>query len=138
MQRPASYKTKQSEAILGYIASLGGSHVTAAQIAAHFSAQQRPIGRATIYRHLEKLVAGGQVRRYTTDGLAGACYQYTGGGQDCHKHLHLKCESCGVIQHLDCGMLGEIERHILSEHDFEMNALKTVLYGRCKACCKAP
>ena len=130
------YNTKQRKAILGYIVSLGGAHVTAAQIAAHFAGEGTPIGRTTIYRHLDKLAENGVLRRYTTDGVSGACYQLADGRQDCHRHLHLKCEGCGALLHLECGALGELQRHVLDAHAFSVNADKTVLYGKCRACIK--
>jgi Fur family ferric uptake transcriptional regulator len=31
-------------------------------------------------------------------------------------------------------LLDEIERHLLSEHEFQVNTLKTVFYGKCGKC----
>jgi len=134
MKRPANYKTKQREAIFNYIVSLEGVHVTASQIEEHFEKEAVPIGRTTIYRNLEKLTNSGELRRYTTDGISGACYQHIGDKENCNIHLHLKCESCGQLQHLECETLGEIQRHVFCNHDFEVDALKTVLYGKCGNC----
>ncbi|MCL2253740.1 MAG: transcriptional repressor [Lachnospiraceae bacterium] len=134
MKRPKSYKTKQRESILNYIASLAEKHITAAEIAAHFKNADMIIGRTTIYRHLDKMTESGVLRRYTTDGVSGACYQYTPHRDECREHLHLKCESCSELIHLDCEMLKDINRHVLYEHDFRINALKTVLYGTCTEC----
>ena len=75
MSRSTSYKTKQREAILGYIASLKDAHVTAAQISQYFAKEALPVGKATIYRHLDKLTENGVLRRYVSDGISGACYQ---------------------------------------------------------------
>ena len=133
MKRSA-YNTKQREAILSYIISLEGTHVTAAQIAEHFENKDVPIGRTTIYRHLDKLAESGKLRRYITDGISGACYQYSDNNDNCHFHLHLKCENCGELQHLECDALNELEIHILNKHFFEVNALKTVIYGKCNNC----
>ena len=134
MERPLNYNTKQREAILSYVASLGSAHVTAAQIAEHFGKEDFPIGRTTIYRHLDKLTQSGKLRKYTADGISGACYQHMDDTKDCHVHLHLKCDSCGTLRHLDCSILSEIQNHISSEHSFQVNALKTVLYGKCEKC----
>ncbi|MCL2045980.1 MAG: transcriptional repressor [Oscillospiraceae bacterium] len=134
MRRPANYNTKQREAILDYIISLDGAHVTAGQIVKHFSNMPIPIGRTTIYRHLDKLMETGKLRRYTTDGVSGVCYQYIGDEVGCYTHFHLKCEDCGELIHMECNMLGRLEGHILKEHSFQINALKTVLYGQCSAC----
>ena len=134
MRRPSNYNTKQSEAILNYIISLDGAHVTAAQIVKHFEKKAAPIGRTTIYRHLEKLMESGKLRRYTTDGVSGTCFQYVSDGEECDTHFHLKCENCGELKHMECDMLGKLELHILKEHSFRINAFKTVLYGQCSTC----
>ena len=134
MKRAANYNTKQREAILNYIISLEGAHVTAAQIAEHFEKEYSPIGRATIYRYLDKLTESGKLRRYTTDGISGACYQHIDNRENCHAHLHLKCEQCGELQHVDCETLDELQHHFFNKHDFEVNPLKTVLYGKCGNC----
>ena len=134
MVRPVNYNTKQREAVLKYVASLDGAHVTASQIVEHFENADVPIGRTTIYRHLEKLTQSGKIRKYATDGISGACYQYVDSSEGCHYHLHLKCEGCGKLQHLECEALNKMQHHIFDKHDFEVNALKTVLYGRCGNC----
>ena len=134
MNRSVNYKTRQQKAILEYIASLKDTHVTAAQIAEHFGKENIPIGRTTIYRHLDKLTESGLLRRYITDGISGACYQHIEDKGDCKAHLHLKCENCGKLQHLDCDLLDDIQRHVMDEHSFRVNAMKTVLYGRCDDC----
>ena len=134
MKRSAHYRTRQHDTILNYIVSLDGTHVTAAQVAEHFEKEKIPVGRTTIYRHLDKMTESGKLRRYITDGISGACYQLVEHREDCRVHLHLKCEGCGKLQHLECEMLGEIQRHVLDEHDFKVNAMKTVLYGQCDNC----
>lgn len=136
MKRCANYNTKQREAILNYIISLNNTHVTAAQIAEHFQKEDVPIGRTTIYRYLDKLTESGELRRYTTDGISGACYQHINHIENCAIHLHLKCEECGELKHLECNTLHEIQKHVFDQHAFEVNALKTVLYGTCYNCMK--
>ena len=134
MKRSAVYNTKQRAAILNYIISLENAHVTAAQIAEHFEKEDVSIGRATIYRHLDKLTENGKVRKYATDGVSGACYQHIDDKEGCQTHLHLRCDGCGELQHLECDALDEIQRHVFDKHDFKVNALKTVLYGKCGNC----
>jgi len=134
MKRPVRYNTKQRKAILSYIASLSGSHITAAQITAHFENEDFPIGRTTIYRHLDKLTENGRVRKYTIDGISGACFQYVNCDEDCPADFHLKCESCGALIHLQCDMLKEIKQHMSDQHAFQINSVKTVFYGKCGNC----
>jgi Fur family ferric uptake transcriptional regulator len=120
--------------ILDYLASLGGSHVTAAGIAGHFEAAESPIGKTTVYRHLERLVELGKVRRYVLEDGESACYQYVSDGSRCGEHFHLKCEACGKLFHLDCDVLETVAAHVKKEHHFTINPLKTVFYGTCGRC----
>ncbi|MCL2124752.1 MAG: transcriptional repressor [Oscillospiraceae bacterium] len=136
MARSTNYNTRQRDAILEYITSIKDAHVTAAQIVEYFASENKPIGRTTIYRHLDKLVDDGKLRRYVTDGISGACYQHAADLETCHVHMHLKCEDCGELQHLDCEALDDIRDHFLAKHSFTVNAMKTVLYGKCANCSK--
>ncbi len=135
VRRTAGYQTKQRGAILAYIFSLEGAHVTAAQIIAHFEAAGASIGRATVYRHLAALADAGTLRRFV-NGSGGACYQYAGAADiaGCGEHLHLKCESCGVLRLLECDALADMRLHLSERHAFAVNPLKTVLYGLCDDC----
>ena len=136
MKRSIIYNTKQRELVLNYIISLGGAHVTAAQIMEHCLEEDISIGRTTVYRHLDKLTDNGELRKYTVDGVSSACYQYTGCDTrvNCYDHLHLKCEDCGELFHFEYSGLNGLQDHILDKYSFRINALKTVLYGKCGNC----
>ena len=134
MSRPLNYKTKQSEAILSYIASQGDAYVTAGQIAAHFEHTGAPVALTTVYRHLDKLADGGKIRRYMIDGVPGACYQFIDGDESSKEHFYLKCEKCGGFVHLRCSEVNTFRQHIVDEHAFQIDPVKTVLYGKCKTC----
>jgi Fur family ferric uptake transcriptional regulator len=136
-KRPASYNTQQRKLILDYMAGLGDTHVTVGQIARHFEHEDAAIGQTTIYRYLEKLVNEGKIRRYVFSEGDSACYQYVNNDGECQEHFHLKCEKCGKLIHLECDLLDEIQRHVLNKHDFQINMLKTVFYGKCKECLSA-
>ncbi len=133
MNRPSRYKTKQSKAILSYIASLDAP-VTAGEIAAHFKSAETPIALTTVYRHLEQLAECGEVLRSILDE-SGARYQYVG-GQSAKERFYLKCEQCGGLEHLSCGEVHTFRQHIIEEHDFQISPANAVLYGKCKACVK--
>jgi Fur family ferric uptake transcriptional regulator len=136
-QRPANYRTRQGDRILEYLRSLGDSHVTVTQITRHFADMEEHIGQTTIYRRLEKLAEEGAVRKYVLSDGNSACYQYVDTHALCREHFHLVCETCGALIHADCDFLDEIQAHLLREHDFHINTLKTVLYGTCKTCLSA-
>ena len=80
------------------------------------------------------------VRRTVTvivniDAASPACFEYVGreshGGETCY---HCKCEQCGKLFHLHCGELKGLSAHLLEEHGFQINPMRTVFYGLCEAC----
>ena len=134
MSQPSNYGTKQRKAIAGYIASQGNEHFTAAQIVEHFGTSPVRIGRTTVFRYLNEQTLSGKLRRYTTDGVSGACYQLADDMETCQYHFHLKCEECGELRHLDCTELTGIQQHVLDSHGFQVDSMKTVFYGKCRNC----
>lgn len=132
----SQYKTKQLEEIMLYLESVKGTHITAADICGHFRNKGIPIGTATVYRHLEKMVANGIVRKHIIDENSSACYEYVGEENVCRRQscFHCKCEKCGSLIHVCCDELAQIQQHMLSDHGFEINSLRTVFYGLCDKC----
>lgn len=92
-----------------------------------------PTGKSTLYRHLSELCAEGTVRKYRSDVQSAYVYQYVGRGDCCH-HFHLKCVSCGQLIHLECAVSEELLAHIRSDHQFEVDSGRSILYGLCAAC----
>lgn len=133
METPNGYRTKQRDLILSCIAETGGKHFTAEDLAEKLDARQCHVGRATVYRCLDRLLAEGVIRKYTLDGKSGACYQYAA-GTCAGEHFHLKCVSCGRLFHADCTFLNRLAAHIRDEHDFAVDPTRTVFYGTCSAC----
>jgi Fur family ferric uptake transcriptional regulator len=134
--RGRGYATKQREAIYNYLASLDGEHVTADKIESHFAATATPIGRATIYRYLDRLVQEGSVQRFASGGQESACYRFIPAqtAERCTSHFHLRCDTCGELIHLECDELDEIAAHVYQEHAFKIDPLKTIFYGTCAQC----
>ncbi len=134
MKRDSGYKTKQKEKILDYLIRNKEKHTNVQEIITFLTAEGNPIGTATIYRQLDKLVDCGMVRRYNFDGKTGACYQYIENKEECHEHFHLKCTICGKLIHLNCDRLSNINRHIFEKHGFQVDSSQTVFYGKCSEC----
>lgn len=134
MKRDQGYNTKQKGKILDFLIANKDNHMNVQKISAFLTAEGTPVGVATIYRQLDKLVENGVVRKYTIDGKTGACYQYIDENQDCHQHFHLKCVKCDRLIHIDCSHLKGIEQHIFEHHGFLVDSSKTVFYGVCSDC----
>ena len=129
-----SYMTRQQQAVLQCIESCPGGRATAMELMQRLRQSGQTVGRSTVYRQLERLVAQGCVHKLLTDD--GACYQY------CDKTRHkncflLQCEGCGAIFHMDCSHLGELYGHLLESHGFAINPRRTMFYGLCGKCREA-
>ena len=135
MTTKTKYKTKQHDELLAYLKTVKGQHITVAEISAYFKSTDNPIGTATIYRHLEKMVDEGIVNKYTIDSSSSACFEYIGDGSHSNEVcFHYKCEVCGKLVHLHCEEFKELEKHLLEHHQFMLNPMRTVFYGTCKEC----
>ncbi|MBP3248988.1 MAG: transcriptional repressor [Ruminococcus sp.] len=134
MKRDSGYNTKQKEMLLDFLMTNRSRHTNVAEIGAFLASEGKPLGTATIYRQLDKLVERGVVRKYSFDGKTGACYQYVEDSDSCREHFHLKCLSCGRLIHLDCQHLMGINQHIAQHHGFHIDPVQTVFYGKCADC----
>ena len=136
MTTRSKYKTKQREILLDYLESVPGVHVTAGDVCEYFKSQGAPIGKSTVYRHLESLVDEGLINKYVIDGNSPACFEFI--RPESHEHnevcYHCKCEKCGKVVHLHCEELEEFQVHLFKEHSFRMDPVRTVFYGLCEQC----
>ncbi len=136
MNPRSKYKTKQRKILMDYFEKIPGVHVTADDVCEYFRSCSAPIGQSTIYRNLEILVDEGIIRKYNIDGNSPACFEYTGADteEDAENCFHCKCEKCGRVIHLHCDELKEIQSHLIKEHRFRLNPVRTVFYGLCEDC----
>jgi len=134
MNTANSYKTRQRDQILDCLIKNKDHHITADEIISDLNKEKPLVGKATVYRYLDKLVSQDCVRRYFIEGGKSACYQYIEQAGVCNKHFHLKCVDCGQLFHLECDYMGEMDSHIKDHHDFKVDHSKTVLYGQCGNC----
>ena len=134
MSESRAYRTKQRELIVGCLVENKERHITADEIVQLLRERSEPVGKATVYRLLDKLVGEGAVRKYIAEEGKSACYQYSDGSDSCNRHFHLKCVRCNRLFHVECDYLSELDGHILAHHGFTVDNTKTVLYGICREC----
>ena len=137
MKRDIGYNTRQKEKLIDYLIRNKEKHTNVQEISAYLSSEGSPLGTATIYRQLDKLVEAGVVRKFVIDGKMGACYQYIENTDECREHFHLKCLKCGRLIHLNCDHLMGINEHIAEHHGFIIDPSQTVFYGTCSECAGA-
>lgn len=134
MKKDSGYNTTQKEKLLDYLINNKDKHTSAQEIDNYLRSVGSPVGMATIYRQLDRLVESGTVRKFVIDGKTSACYQYIENEKECHEHFHLKCRSCGKLIHLSCNRLMDINNHIAQHHGFIIDPSQTVFYGSCSDC----
>ncbi len=135
MRSAGGYKTKQRAAVEAVLRE-NEQHFTVEQLAERLNIKGESVGRTTVYRCVERLVAEGKVRKYAAEQGESACYQYVAENHECQEHFHLKCTGCGKLIHIECDHMNELSSHIAAEHRFAVDPLKTVLYGICEECAK--
>ena len=132
------YNTRQRSRLLEYMQTVPGEHFTAKDVCDYFQTCGTPIGVATVYRQLERMVEEGLVNKYIIDANSPACFEYldpeSHAGTVCY---HCKCERCGRLFHTDCGEIAELEAHLFSHHGFKVDPMRTVFYGVCSDCLAA-
>ncbi|MDL2217156.1 transcriptional repressor [Christensenellaceae bacterium OttesenSCG-928-M15] len=130
-----AYNTKQKGAVRLCLMKASAA-MTAENLRQRLVEEGMSIGLATIYRQLEKLVEEGVVvRRALYDGNS-AGYQYIGEPEAHHAHAHLVCLVCGQMEHVDCAFANQFTVHMLNDHNFHVDRMKTLFYGYCEACLK--
>ncbi len=124
-----SYRTKQRDEILRFFMDHEDECYTAREVCRQVNA-----GDATVFRTLGTLTEEGLLKRFTATGhQESAAYQYNACGTHCD-HIHLKCSRCGILLHMDCTFMKEIEEHFRREHGFLLDCGQTVIYGLCESC----
>ena len=127
--------TRQRSRLLEYMQAVPGEHFTAKDVCDYFQTCGTPIGVATVYRQLERMVEEGLVNKYIIDANSPACFEYVDRQATCGEEcFHCKCEKCGKLIHLHCEELVQIRSHLKEEHHFTLDPLRTVFYGLCEDC----
>lgn len=132
MKERGKYQTKQQEAVAAFFQGLPSLCLTAEEVYLRLSATGLDVGKTTVYRAISRLCEEGQLRRYAPHSSGGAAqYQWN----PCHdNHLHIRCLSCGALEHLSCDEVRAFCGHIAGHHGFQLDESQTILYGRCKRC----
>lgn len=125
------YDTRQRDYLISFLNEHPDQLLSVRQIAQELCARQ--ISLSAVYRNLSQLEAEGLIRKSVRPGSREGYYQYVG-AEDCHSHLHLSCTRCGKTFHMDAEHTAQLT-HAMSELDgFDLDILKTVLYGICQNC----
>ena len=82
----------------------------------------------------DRLVESGDILAFKGKDNESAFYQYSGEHKECNEHLHLQCNSCGKIFHLEHGFVDDFMERLRKECKVELDVSKTMLVGTCEKC----
>lgn len=121
--------TGPRRAVASLVAERDG-HFTAADLVAAAAARGEQVGRATVFRTLDALVAVGAVERVD---LPSGDHAYVACRPHDHHH-HVICASCGRVQEVDDGRVTEVLTDIERRTGYRIIAHRIELYGACPTC----
>ena len=129
------YNTKQSQIILDFLKRNSNKDLTAEQILQYVNRKEKICGLTTVYRQLKNLVSENKIKKYYIANNSSCFYQYIS-DDECHEHLHFKCEKCGKTLHLEKFNIQDINSTLSKQYNILVDTSKTVLYGLCNNCQK--
>lgn len=133
MSRPTrEYATAQRELLLGYFEKHSEMQFSVDQLHEALKGSEPAISMSAIYRNVARMAEEGILQKLALEDSRKAVYQYLP-EYECAEHLHLKCESCGKLIHMDEESLQALSK-LAQEAQFEIDGKKSILYGSCKDC----
>lgn len=127
-----TYSTAQRELLFAYFEKHPDQQFSVDQLIEAFKESTPSISQSAIYRNVSRMASEGLIQKFASEGSRKAVYQYFP-KQECAAHLHLKCESCGRLVHMDEDSLSALSA-LTEQLDFMVDSKKTILYGSCKDC----
>ncbi len=125
------YTTKQQVAIEAYLKQNKGESYTVDMLCSELSDQGMAIGKATVYRCLERLVS--EELLIAVPDVELGCIRYCC-IDDKPAVMYLMCDTCHKLKPLYCNAIESFISHVADEHDFRPDNQKTIMYGICKEC----
>jgi Fur family transcriptional regulator, ferric uptake regulator len=109
-----------------------GRQLTAQELWERLRRREPAIGRATVFRTVEALVAAGVARRLE---LENHVYGYVA-CQPAHHH-HLACSRCGRVEEIGEGYVRSVAERVAADTGFQIDDARLDFYGRCAECAAA-
>jgi Fe2+ or Zn2+ uptake regulation protein len=108
-------------------------HLTAEEIAEEARAEEPAINLSSVYRSLSVFSDLGIARESNLDRGSAAHWEVAHPDDQ----FHLRCTSCGAIQHHTGTLVAQISSHLADHHQFESDHVELVVSGRCAECAAA-
>ena len=128
LQQTGVRLTPQRLAIAGVLAQTG-KETSAQELYERVRKRHAYIGRATVFRSLDRLVSAGLAQRLERPGHVSA-YIWCEPGH----HHHLICTTCRTVEDLDEGAVAPLAETIARQRGFRVDHATLDFYGECRTC----
>ncbi len=108
-----------------------GRQISAQDLYGRLHRRDPSIGRATVFRTLEALVAAGVARRLELDGHV---YGYVACRPE--HHHHLACDRCGRVEEIDEAYIRPVAERVAVNLGFRIDDARVDFYGLCASCAR--
>ena len=125
----AGERVTRQRLIVADVLAAAGRQLTAGELYERVRSAEPSLGRATVFRTVDRLVEAGVARRLE---LEGHVYAYIA-CQPEHHH-HLSCTSCGRVEEIPESWVQPIADRASRRLDFEIDDGRLDFYGRCADC----
>ena len=106
-----------------------GRQITAQDLYDRLRRREPRLGRATVFRTLEALVAAGVARRLEQDGHV---YGYVACRPE--HHHHLACDRCGRVEEIGENYISPVAERVAADLGFTIDDARLDFYGLCADC----
>ncbi len=106
-----------------------GRQINAQDLYDRLRRREPRLGRATVFRTLEALVAAGVARRLEQDGHV---YGYVACRPE--HHHHLACDRCGRVEEIGEGYISPVAERVATDLGFTIDDARLDFYGVCADC----
>ena len=128
------YQTQQRNLLISFFESHPDEAFTIDEIMQQMRGGQGGApSRSTVYRTVADLERENCLRRIYLANKRSSAYQYCD-PHVCEGHLHVRCEKCNVLMHLDADVSETIAKLLKSGANISLDVGNTVLLGRCEKC----
>jgi Fur family ferric uptake transcriptional regulator len=130
--REAGERVTRQRLLVADALAAEGRQVTANDLWLRMRRRDRRIGRATVFRTLEALVASGVARRLELDGHV---YGYVACRPE--HHHHLACDRCGRVEEIGEQYIRPVAERVAADLGFTIDDARMDFYGLCADCREA-
>lgn len=127
------YKTKQKNFIYDLLKQYKDQGLSATEIKKYCDYNRQNIGLSTVYRILNNLCDENKLLKVLRENKE-AEYQLL--KHDCSNHIHIKCEKCGELMHLDDNNTKKIIKNLDTNYHIKLSLAGSILMGICSDCNK--